>query len=233
MSVPSAPSFADILLTVILLVPGFAALLITKKIAVIESKFSDFENTVISLMLSLIILIPFTSITGLTEIEKIRSNIFNPWNLVLLLALTPLAGFALGAVLKLTVRKSTVAGNLWNSALDLMTEGTYVLIHTTDGKEYRGSVKYYTPGINEERELIVLEPYLIIRNALTDVITVEKSMGKGILFLKDDIKRIVFYEEEPIKGRNGSSQGKEIVWIVLLSVVCAMVVFLRILLPPS
>jgi hypothetical protein len=56
----------------------------------------------------------------------------------------------------------------------------------------------------------------------------EKEMGKGVLFLKEDVKRIIFLQEEHIKGKTRNTSQNDM-WMPILCVICAFIIFLRIL----
>ena len=201
---PSIPDFSDILLVIILLVPGFGSFLIARKIGFVESKLGDYENTIISLMLSLVNYIPFALITGLTDLTKIRDNIFVPSVMLTLLAITPLTGITAGVIIRFILKRGRKEGTLWNRTLRLMGDETYILVITESGYEYKGYVKYHSfssrDAANDDKELIILNPFRIIRNSDGSV-KENRPMGKGILFVNSDIKHLVFLEEEPIKGK--------------------------------
>lgn len=71
------PSLADILIVIILIIPGFITFYIITKISVIEQKFSDFETTIWSIFLSLFIYIPFSFLIGVSSIDAIRDDKMN------------------------------------------------------------------------------------------------------------------------------------------------------------
>jgi len=69
--------------------------------------------------------------------------------------------------------------------------GTWVIVLTKDGDEFMGLL-HYNAGSKEPREVTIRKPTKIIRSE--DAIE-EEDWGEEILFLEDDIKRIVFMSE--------------------------------------
>ena len=118
-----------------------------------EWKLGDYENTIISLMLSLVNYIPFALITGLTDLTKIRDNIFVPSvMLTLLVLITPLTGITAGVIIRFILKRGRKEGTLWNRTLRLMGDETYILVITESGYEYKGYVKYHSFSSRDEAE---------------------------------------------------------------------------------
>lgn len=82
------PSVADALVLVVLLVPGFVSAKVFARVFAYDRKFSDFDMTVISFALSLVIYVPFSYLTSLDSLDKIRQAALMPQNITLLLALS-------------------------------------------------------------------------------------------------------------------------------------------------
>ena len=188
------PSLADLLIIVVLLVPGFVCLFITCRIAAIRRRFSELEFTVWSLFLSLIIYVPFSLTTGINDLDQIRDKIFFPGNFVLLMVYTLLTGIVLGAILK-NFRPGMLLGDPWNIAFDRVTRrgGKFVIIYTESGLEYKGFV-HLSGAEQDSKELSIKYPKLILRDKDWNIVD-EIAMGKEILFTERDIRRVLFFEK--------------------------------------
>jgi Family of unknown function (DUF6338) len=198
------PSLADVLVVIALIVPGFLAFQCWKEFSLIQKDFSDLETIVWSLIASLLINIPFISITKFDNIDKMTQGImFSPKNLLILLTIS----ISLGAIGALAGRYGLApilpANDCWTHKMNqIVKKGSYVLIYTKDGKEYYGYLKYIgTAGVPHARDLLLGEPRLITRK--TDwKIESQKNMGEDIFFPEQDIGRIVFLKSKP--KANGS-----------------------------
>lgn len=188
------PSLADILLVIVLVIPGFVAFYIIKKISVIERKFSDFETTIWSVFLSLGIFIPFSFIINVNSIDATRDMILTPKPLSYLIILAILFGIAIGLVIKYIILGGKVGypGGCWELAYKKIRDkgGAYVIVYTDNNLEFKGKVRY-SGKEDDPRELIIKDPKLILRDDKMNVVE-EKDWGNEILFTEDDIKRVVF-----------------------------------------
>jgi len=79
-------SFADLIIVVILLIPGFVSFEIIRKPAIVKREFSELEITLWSLLLSLVVYIPFSLVVG-RYLDQIRDSIFAPFSIGLLATL--------------------------------------------------------------------------------------------------------------------------------------------------
>lgn len=188
------PSLADILLVVVLLVPGFVAFILFKKIAMREKQPTDFEATVWSLSISLAIYALFGYVTGLNNIDLIRDNIFIPYYIALIFGFAFAFGGVSGGVARYFFRRGYQSGDCWNACLkSAANKGTYILIFTSDGKEYKGELR--RAGASEApKEIVINHPKMIVRDSDCDV-REELQMGETMLFNETDIKRVVFLKE--------------------------------------
>jgi hypothetical protein len=196
------PGISDIAVVLVLLVSGFLSFIVAKKLAAVDTKFSDFETTVISVFLSLVSFVPFSVATGLTDLDKIRTGIFVPWNILLLVSFTTAIGIALGGTFKLIFRRSAASGTLWNYVFARVKKlkGSWVLVITENGAEYKGwIISYGESPIDGSKDLTISNPMLVVRNQ-QGTVTDEIAMGKEIMFV-NDIKRVVFL--------NDVSEGEE------------------------
>jgi hypothetical protein len=190
------PSLLDVVTVVVILLPGFISFVLFKWISIIERKFSEFEMIVWSLFMSLIIYALFSSITGINNIDSIRDSIFMPINLTIVMSLSLLFGIVPSLVTRVLFRERVTRGDCWDTCMRNMEKMKHywVIVHTEKGLEYKGRTHVYGTEGENNRELVIEEPKLIIRDDEGKVIK-ELPMGAEILFLQNDIKHIVFLEK--------------------------------------
>ena len=190
------PSIIDVVTVIVLLLPGFISFVLFKWVSIVERKFSEFEMIVWSLFMSLFIYAVFSFITGINNIDSIRDSIFMPTNLAILMTLSLLFGIIPSGVTRLFLRQRVVRGDCWNVCMSRMErqQHYWVIIHTEKGLEYKGRTHVYGTEGENNRELVIEEPKLIIRDKNGKVLE-EKPMGAEILFLQNDVRHIVFLEE--------------------------------------
>lgn len=189
------PSLADVVMVIVLLLPGFISLVLFKWISIIERKLSDFETVVWSLFISLLIYTVFSAITGISDVDSIRDGIFLPNNLMLILGLSLTFGFLPGVLLRYGFRKRIVRGDCWNVCMARVKskKSPWVIVYTEKGLEYKGRLHIFGTEGEHPRELVIEKPKLIQRNNEGKVLK-EIKMGSEILFLQKDIRRIVFLQ---------------------------------------
>ena len=193
------PSLADALVVVVLLVPGFVAFFIARKLSAMTRKFSDLEITIWSIFLSLVGYVPFSLTTGLNTIDSIRDSVLIPANFVILIGYNVLVGIALGYSLKRWRGGAIVSGEVWDHAMREVIKigGAYAMVYTDNNLEYKGMMNYAglcTEG--EQREVILSNPKLILRDKDWNVLD-EVEMGKEVLFTEKDVRRILFFDQIP------------------------------------
>ncbi len=191
------PSIADALVIVVLLVPGFVAFFLIRRISAVSRNFSDLEMTVWSVFLSLVGYVPFSLITGLNNLDSITNGIFLPWNFLILIGCTLSSGVITGVILKRFFRKGMTAGTAWDHSFGGVSkdeqEGGYFMVYTNDGLEYKGEL-HMAGAEHERRDVVMRNPKLILRDKGWNVKD-EIEVGKEILFVEGDIRRIVFFDE--------------------------------------
>lgn len=190
----SIPSLADAILVFVLLVPGFIAFWLARKVGLFGSKATDFNVTIWSFCFSGIILFPFTLITGLTDLDKIREHFFDPVNYSLLFALTAAIGIGFGAIYKKLFSQNRVTGDPWIIAVNhYALTGSWVKIITKTGEEYTGKYRYASEE-DEERSMLINEPSQVIRDKDGTIISTYE-IGKELLFTEGDIARVFFFKD--------------------------------------
>ena len=75
------PSLADVILVIVLLIPGFIALSLFRWFAILERKLSDYQLIIWSLFFSLFIYAIFSWHTGISSIDSMRDSMLIPGNL--------------------------------------------------------------------------------------------------------------------------------------------------------
>lgn len=186
------PSVADVMIVITLIVPGFISLAILKRVVIMETPFSDFETTVWSLFISLLIYTIFGVFTGIIGIESLRDNMFSPYNLAIILILSIAVGAIPGGIIKYVFRRHLSPGDSWDLCMGKASEkGAWVIVYTKNGLEYKGQLHWSGKGQVTPREITIRKPKLILRDDTWKVLK-EIKMGKEIFFTEEDIQRIVF-----------------------------------------
>jgi len=191
------PSLADVVFVVVLLIPGFLALCIFKWLAIYERKLSDYPLLLWSLFFSLLIYAVFSWHTGISNFDEIRDTLLFPENLLKILTLGITFGIGSGLIgrfVRTRRGEKIIPGDAWQASMRVASRsGCWVIIHTKDGKEYKG-ILHYTGGKGEPREISIRKPKLILRDNNWKVLN-EIEMGKEIFFKEVDLQRIVFFKE--------------------------------------
>lgn len=188
------PSLIDVVFVVVILIPGFISLVLFRWITVYKRKISDNQLILWSLVCSLFIYTIFSYITRISDIDKIRDIIFEPKYLIFILSLGAVIGLVPGTFIWFRFRRNMVTGDCWEVSMKIASkEGSWIIVYTDDGREYKGTL-HYSGSADEPREISIRQPKMIIRNDKGDVVK-ELKIGKEIFFSEDDIKRIVFFKE--------------------------------------
>ncbi len=184
------PSLADAIIVIVLVVPGFISFFIMCFIGSYGKKLSDFQRTTWSFIFSVVVLFPFTAITGQTNLDKIRDEFFYPTNFMILFGLTIGIGICSGVILR-RVRKPRVLSDPWKLAMTSYRSNTNVWIKviTKTGQEYIGKLR--AVGLFNRKELIMSSPEQIIRD-VNGNITNRMIIFEEVLFREDDIARVFF-----------------------------------------
>lgn len=185
----SLPSLTGVITVAVLIVPGFYAFLVVKKLVPSkQKKFSDYEMTIYSLMYALPILATYCLATGTNGIDDLATGIFNVYNLALLFGLALFWGLSSGLFARLVVGRNQVISECWDEFGKRLGDGSYVLVYTEDGREYKGWICFYDHS-EGKYELIIGDPKLILRDKNWKVLK-EIKTGQEMLFTQKDIRRI-------------------------------------------
>lgn len=181
------PSLADVLIVIIFIIPGFLAFYIFRWIGAYGKDFTEFEITTWSLIFSIVIIFVFTIFTGLTDIDSIRDEFFYPENFAILFGSAIGISLLSGYIFRI-FRKGHVLSDPWEIAIKQYKSGSWLLVYTKSGQEYRGW--YKVVGITRH-SLAMDNVTQFIRNQSGEI-TKELNLKGLLLFNDDDIARIVF-----------------------------------------
>lgn len=190
------PSLSDVVFVMVLLIPGFISFVLIRWIAIFESELSDSRLVIWSLFLSLVIYGVFGWFTGMTEFDTIRDNMLVPQNLLGILVLSFLIGTIPGLIIRGAFRKNIARGDSWQASMKIaskLVKAPWVMIHTMDGHEYKGTL-HYTGGKGFPKEVSIRKPKQIFRDS-DGYLLEEVEIGKEMLFSEKDVARIAFFEE--------------------------------------
>lgn len=200
--VPS--TFEEIIITLIFILPGFLAIFLASKLAHFEKPRSVFEHTLWSLISSIVIYVAFIFACGISNYESLSNIVFQPEIISIIIVIALFEGVALAWLHRLdplkylrqivqwrTKVKYSPAPHVWDEELATRAKNSplWVLVYTKKGLEYKGVVVTWTVG-ETPKELLITRSKLILRNEEMEVLD-EIEMGDAILFLEDDIARIV------------------------------------------
>jgi len=191
------PSLSDVVFTIVLLIPGFIALILCRWIAIFEKELSDSRLVIWSLFMSLVIYGIFGWFTGMTNFDAIRDAMLLPQNLVAILSCSFLLGSISGLIIRVARTRfygSIVRGDSWDASMTTASkEGSWVIIYTTKGQEYKGAL-HYSGGKGFSKEVSIRKPKQIFRDSNGNFLE-QVEIGKEMLFSGDDIARIAFFQE--------------------------------------
>lgn len=183
------PSLADALILVVLIVPGFVAAKIFARTTAMDRKLSDFDMTVYSFIASLVVYVPFSYLSSLDTIDKIRDAVLMPQTIASLLSLSIILGLGPGLIVKRLFRHRHSAGSVWDSlAKELPEKDVFVLVHTGLGQEIMGRLESVGTG-DTPKDIRLLEPKLIIRDK-NQVAKNEIALGAQVYLSAENIQSV-------------------------------------------
>lgn len=187
----------EIFIAAILILPGFLAINIIRKISIYEGKIPAQEYYFWSLFLSIIIFIIFSFLTGIDSIQEFENLILNYETILLLFFISIILGGIVGYLVKKIVHGefNVLPEQVWSITLKRLNknEGKFVTIFTSANSEFSGRIRIYSAREDSPKEILIEDPIQIIRNEKMEVIS-EIEWGKEILFTEGDINRIILYE---------------------------------------
>lgn len=188
------PSLEEVVFVIVLLIPGFFAFMLFKKIGIREKQVSEFESTVWSLFASLAIYAIFGYFAGFFSLDIIKENILNPMNIASIFGIAAILGGGSGLAARLLFRRGYKAGDCWETCVKAAAKkGSYVLVYTSNNEEYKGEL--LAGGVSEApREIVIKNPKRILRDSKLAVKT-EFETGRTMLLNESDIRRIVFLKD--------------------------------------
>jgi len=185
------PALSDIFFVIVFLIPGFVTLNLIRNIGKYDRSLTNNETIYWSVFWNLIIMGIYNWKTDTTDLTTLTSEIFHFSNLFLLIGISLSLGVGIGVVIRYTMRSNIISEDCWELSMRSASRiGTFVTVLTKDNDEFMGML-HYNAGSKEPREITIRNPTKIIRS----VDPIEEEWGKEILFLEDDIKRIVFMNE--------------------------------------
>jgi len=186
-------SIEEIYLILIWIIPGYFGYIIDRYFSVSIKKHNDLELIIFSLAYSLVsygVIFAFTSYSNFTLLQDNITSV----DVILLIWIVPmLIGFMTGLLQRFMKNERKEFGDCWIVFQDkLKNKKPGVTIYTIDGKEIEGILNYAGKE-DVEKELIISDPKLIIRN-IEYKAEYEVNLGKEMLFTDKDINRIAFWE---------------------------------------
>jgi hypothetical protein len=190
----SLPSLQDIVFIFVLLVPGFFAFVLFRKIALREGEVSEFESVVWSLFASLGIYSVFGLFTGFFNLTLVEANILNPLYVASIFGLASAFGVGFGLLARFLFRRSIKEGDCWQTCMKAAAEkGSYLLVYTSNNEEYKGEL-LLASVFDTPKEIAIGNPKLIIRDK-NQKVKAELKVGEVLFFNESDIRRVAYLKE--------------------------------------
>jgi len=177
------------------------AVYIASKLTYFEKPASVFEYTLWSLFSSILIYVAFIYLKGITNYDSLSGIVFQSETILLIVIAAVFEGIIIACLHRLDPLKYlrraihwrakaiySPTKHVWDEELK-RNAPSWVLVYTKNGLEYKGVAVTWTVG-DTPKELLIGRPKLIIRDKQWRVIN-EVVMGDSILFLEDDIARVV------------------------------------------
>lgn len=199
----------DVLFYVVLVAPGFVAVMTAVSLAAVEGEISSFVLLVWSLVSSIVIdavfLIGYQAVYGpITSFQELRMFLFDPFFRVDLILLIFLLSMIVGVVYAVGVladvpgwarrtlqSRAAIKYNPRQPWENFMRAAGSIRIKTSDDELYAGDVVEWSRA-GKPKEVRVRHPY---RYSLEED-DYEYSGGESMLFLEDDIDRILLREAD-------------------------------------
>ena len=192
------PSFSDIFFIILVVLPGYVSTKILRNIGGLKRRISDTELLYSSLIYSTVIYFILGFLFHKNDYDALKNVVLKPYNIPIVLITTVVVGVIFGVILYAWRKyKAIVPDDCWTSVLrdySDMYDDTWIVVYTSDGKEYKGILGYF--GIEHEpRELTIVEPYRILRDNKYKLIE-DVFLGDEMYFTEKDILRVLFMKQE-------------------------------------
>lgn len=192
------PSFPDIFLIILIVIPGYISVRIFRKIGGLRRIISDTELLYTSLIYSIIIYTILGWYFQLNDYDSLKAELLKPYNIPKVLATTIIVGVILGAIVfTWRIINNIVPEDCWTSIIyeyNKKYDDIWVIVYSSDGKEYKGSIGYWGIG-QDSKEITIVEPYRILRDEKFKKIE-DVYLGEEMLFTEKDILRVLFMKQE-------------------------------------
>jgi len=193
------PSVSDVLTIIFLLLPGFVAIHIARRLGRYEFTLTDFETTTWSLFGSLPIDAAFVGVLAifgvrLTSFSDLSNELLVPGAAALFVALALIGGGATGLVLRYTIHKGVRQGAVWDVIFGQFMKrrkGIWITVYTSDGKEYQGALAWMSQGPNIPKEILLRSPIEVFRSRDGEVQNTLEG-ADSIYFRDSNIDRVAF-----------------------------------------
>jgi hypothetical protein len=187
----------DIIETIVFLIPGFICFEIFLLFSGIDIKLHDKKYYLICLSISSLIYIVPALFSGMLYIQELNSSLTKISTLLFTYGVSIFISIiaAIEVKNKLYPNHPIVLHEPWVDFLvNISTDGaSYVTVFTSDDSEIVGKLKMFTHKKNESKEIIIEDPYQIIRDENKNPIA-KMDIGKSVLFTEKDICRIISHE---------------------------------------
>lgn len=203
------PSFPDIFLIILIIIPGYASVKIFRRIGGLRRKVSDTELLYTSLMYSLIIYAILGWYFQLNDYDLLKAELLKPYNIPKVLATTAIVGVIVGAIALIwRILNHVVPEDCWITVIDKYSkkyDSIWVIVYSSDGKEYKGKIGMWGIG-QDQKEMTIREPYWILRDEKFKKVH-DVYLGDEMLFTEKDILRIVFMKQEQNEDTQAPAEG--------------------------
>ena len=157
------PAISDIVVSIILLVPGFVALGIFRKIAKFDRSLPENETILLSLFVGFVILGIYNYGNTTADLETILKEIFLTQNMFKIVVIATLPAILLGFTVRKIYRDKVISDDVWElSFKNASKKGSWIIVYTNDGEEYMGAL-HHNSGSDEPREVTIRDPIKIVR----------------------------------------------------------------------
>lgn len=181
----------------VLVLPGYFSLKLIRYLGQLKRKLSDSELLYMSLGFSLVIYVIAGFILKIKDFDEIKNIIIQPDKTFTLMSITTGIGILIGFIIRYwRNRKGYVREDSWMSVMgeERDIDLPWIIVFTTDGKEYEGVLNYYGEE-HEQKDISILSPIKILRDEKFNIIG-EIDLGEEMYFTEKNIARILFFKKD-------------------------------------